>query len=143
MLPGMAYKRKSWTEKMNSNLMHKVVKIDKDFADMKVGNKMLVATPTIVANYIKQIPFGVHTSLQQMRKDLASEFHADATCPITSGIFLRIVAEQAFEAFSTGAEVDQITPFWRMIDRKSPASKKLSFGTDFIQKRRISEGLNW
>jgi len=139
----MAYKRKTWNEKMNFGLEHKVVKIDKDFADLKVGDNMLVPTPEIIAQYIKQIPFGVHASLQQMRKNLAAEFHADATCPVTSGIFLRIVSEQAFEALLNGLDIEQITPFWRMIDHSTPVSRKLSFGTEFIQKQRKLEGLTW
>ncbi len=58
---------------------------------------MLIATPLIVEAYIKNIPEGVHTSLQQMRKDLAATYNADYSCPITSGIFLRIVAEKSYE----------------------------------------------
>ncbi len=102
---------------------------------------MLVATPEIVDAYIRHIPGGTHTSLQQMRKDLAAEYNAQYCCPITSGIFLRIVAEAAYEEYLAGKPLKKITPFWRMIDSKAPVAKKLTFGTDLIRRERAGEGL--
>src|SRR5690606_29114111 len=89
----MAYKRKTWAEKMKPDAQFKVEKTDKTFADIPEGSQMLVPTPSIVDAYIRNIPEGSATTLQQMRKDLAAEYHADYTCPITSGIFVRLVAE--------------------------------------------------
>jgi hypothetical protein len=137
----MAYKRKTWAEKMNPNREPKVEQIDKSFADMPEGCRMLVATPKIVDAYVRNIPKGVHTSLQQMRKDLAAEYGADHTCPVTSGIFLRIVAENACEEMGQGKPSGKITPFWRMIDSKAPLAKRLSFGTEFLRDQRKKEGL--
>jgi hypothetical protein len=137
----MAYQRKSWAEKMNVSSQAKIEKTDKSFADIPQGSTLLIATPTIVDNYLRQIPKGTHTSLQQMRKDLAAEYDAQYTCPITSGIFLRICAEKAYEEFQNGKLLKNITPFWRMIDKKTPAAKKLTFGFDFVQEQRIKEGL--
>ena len=118
-----------------------VEKVDKDFADIPAGHTMLIATPAIVAEYIKHISKGHTGTLQQMRKDLAAEYHAEYTCPITSGIFLRIVAEAAYEEYEKGKPLNKITPFWRMIDSKSPAAKKLTFGMDFVKEQRLKEGL--
>lgn len=135
--------RKTWADKMNPNMQYKVEVSDKDFADIPAGAKLLVATPKIVDQYIRHIPQGKHTTLQQMRKDLAAEYHADYTCPVTSGIFLRIVSENAWEQHQKGADIDDITPFWRIIDRKAPVAKKLTFGTDFVMEQRRKEGLPW
>lgn len=137
----MAYKRKTWAEKMNPALEHKVEKTDKSFADIPEGSTMLIATPQIIAEYIRHIPKGTHTSLQQMRKDLAAEYNAQYTCPVTSGIFLRIVAENAYEEYQQGKPVSKITPFWRMIDRKTPAFKKLTFDTAFLEEQWKKEGI--
>lgn len=137
----MAYKRKSWAEKMNPNAQHKVEKADKAFAGIPEGSKMLIATPLIVDEYVKSIPEGSEGSLQQMRKDLAAEYNAAYTCPITSGIFLRIVAENAYEQLQQGKPIEEIAPFWRIIDLKSPTAKKLTFGTDFLIAQRKKEGL--
>jgi len=133
--------RKTWQEKMLGTKEWKVEKTDKDFADMPAGSMMLVATPVIVEDYIRNIPKGKSTTLQQMRKDLAAEYNAEYTCPITAGIFLRIVAEAAYEQMMQGKPFKSIAPFWRMIDEKSPTAKKLSFGTEFLKKERKKEGL--
>ena len=137
----MAYKRKSWQEKLHNGKSYHVEKIDKKFADIPADASMLVATPEIVDSYIRNIPFGSATTLQQMRSDLAAEYNAEYCCPITAGIFLRIAAEAAFEELTNGKSPDEVTPFWRIIDRKSPTAKKLSFGTEFIEHQRAAEGL--
>jgi len=128
---------------MHNGLPSKVEVADKKFADIPEGATMFIATPEIVEEYIRNILEGMETSLQQMRKDLAAEHNAEYCCPITSGIFLRIVAEAAYEEYRTGKPLDEITPFWRMIDRKSPAAKKLTFGADLIKDQRAKEGLGW
>lgn len=137
----MAYKKKSWTDKMKTTAEYKIERTDKSFADIPEGSKMLIATPKIVEDYLKHIPEGTHTSLQQMRKDLAAEYGAEYTCPVTSGIFLRIVAEHAYEEYQAGKPLNKIAPFWRMIDKKTPSAKKLSFGYDFVKEQRNKEGL--
>ncbi len=137
----MAYKRKTWQEKLHNNHPDKVETVDKPFADIPAGATMYIATPQIVDDYIRHIPKGIHTSLQQMRKDLAAVHHAAYCCPITSGIFLRIVAEAAYEEYSNGKPLSKITPFWRMIDSKAPLAKKLTFGADFVKAQRAKEGL--
>lgn len=137
----MAYKRKTWQEKLHNTHPEKVEIVDKKFADIPAGASMYIATPKVVDSYIRNIPKGTHTSLQQMRKDLAAEHNAEYTCPITSGIFLRIVSEAAYEEIAAGKPMKNITPFWRMIDSKSPVAKKLSFSTEFIEAQRKKEGL--
>lgn len=137
----MSYKRKTWKEKLHNGHNDKVVTVDRQFVDVPAGATMYVATPEIVDAYMKHIPKGAHTSLQQMRKDLAAEHNAQYCCPVTAGIFLRIVAESAYEEYLAGKPLRDITPFWRMIDSKAPAAKKLSFGTDFVKDQREKEGL--
>jgi hypothetical protein len=135
-------KRKTWVEKRETSKAAEVKKSPKDFADIQAGEKMLIATPEIVDQYIRNIPKGKESSLVQMRKDLAGEYHAHKTCPVTSGIFLRIVAEAAYEEYEKGKPLSKITPFWRMINEQSPALKKLSFGPDFVLQQRKKEGLD-
>lgn len=136
-----AYKRKSWIEKRDIHKEPAIKKLTGDFADMHTGEKMLIANPKIVDDYIRQIPKGKEISLQQMRKDIAADFNADKMCPTTAGIFLRIVAEAAYEELEKGKPISKITPFWRMMNEKSPAAKKLSFGIDFLKEQRKKEKL--
>lgn len=132
--------KKTWKEKLEQGV-HEVKITEKDFADIPAGSKMLIATPKIIADYISAIPKGHATDIKKMRRDLAVEFNAEYTCPVTTGIFLRIVAEAAYEELSQGKSVTEITPFWRAIDKKTTAGKKLSFGYDFVREKREEEGL--
>lgn len=135
----MPYKRKTWQEKLHNGHPDKVEVTDKKFADVPAGATMYIATPEIVDAYIRNIPKGHNTTLQQMRKDLAAMHNAEYCCPITSGIFLRVVAEAAYEEYTTGKPLSRVTPFWRMIDSKSPTAKKLTFDPAFIDEQRAKE----
>lgn len=132
-------KRKSWEEKLNIHKSPIVKVIDKDFSDIPAGSKMLIATPIIVENYLQKIPKGRHVDVKTIRKDLALEYNADSSCPLTTGIYLRIVSEAAYERYSKGADLDSLTPFWRAISPDSKLAKKLTFGTDFIKEQREKE----
>jgi len=72
-----------------------------------------------------------------MRNDLAIEHSADFTCPMTTGIFLRIVAEYNYENLSQ--KRTEICPFWRIIDPNSKLSDRLSFDKKFIIDKRDNE----
>lgn len=133
--------KKTWAEKMNDGREPVVEIADKTFAGVMKGSKMLIATPKVVDAYIRNIPKGSSTTLMQMRDDLAIEYNAATTCPLTSGIFLRIVAENAHDEYVNGKPLNKITPFWRIMNSKSPTLKKLSFGEEFVLEQRRKEGL--
>ncbi len=130
---------KSWKEKLNIYKSFVVKRLDKNFSDMKVGENMLIATPKIIDDYIKQIPKGININIKTLRNDLALTYNADTTCPVTTGIFLRIVSEAAFEDFLNGEK--NITPFWRVVDHESKTATKLACGINFIKKRRSEENI--
>jgi hypothetical protein len=134
--------KKNWADKLNSDKKPKIKRIEFDFADIPANSKMFIATPLLIENYIKRIPKGKKATLQTMRKDLALENKADYTCPVTTGIFLRIVAEAAFEKYQQNNSIKGLTPFWRVIDPNSPLAKKLSFGKEFIIEHREKENIN-
>ena len=136
-----AYKRKSWQEKLNDGRQPQIEKADKEFAGIKAGQQMLIPTPRLVENYILQIPEGQQVAMDVLRRDLAAEHGAEVTCPLTTGIFVRIVAEAAYEQYQQGKPLEQIAPFWRVIDEKSPTAKKLTFGKEFLVEQREREGL--
>ena len=129
----------SWKEKLNNDKSFIVKRLDKNFSDMKVGENMLIATPKIIDEYIKQIPKGININIKTLRNDLALTYNADTTCPVTTGIFLRIVSEAAFEDFLNGEK--NITPFWRVVDHESKTATKLACGINFIKKRRSEENI--
>ena len=133
--------KKTWQQKLDIDQQPQVKKSDKDFAGIRNGQLMLIPTPRMVDAYIRQIPRGKQVDTQTMRRDLAAENHAEVTCPLTTGIFIRIAAEAAWEQYQKGTPLKQLTPFWRVINEKSPTAKKLSFGTEFLKKMREGERL--
>ena len=63
---------------------------------------MLVGTPMLVWDYIQQIPEGSTVTVGAMRRDLSARFGADAMCPTSTGIFIRIVREATLEDRAAG-----------------------------------------
>lgn len=102
---------------------------------------MLVPTPRQVDDYIRAIPRGEERTLEQMSDELAKANGAEIVCPMCCGMFVRISAEAAYEALIQGADLNSITPFWRMAGPKAALRKKVSFGTELIDKMRTAEGL--
>ncbi|MFM1807658.1 MAG: hypothetical protein RLZZ242_383, partial [Bacteroidota bacterium] len=58
-------------------------------------------------------------------------------CPMTTSIFLRIVAEYNLEKMARNES--EVAPFWRAIDPKSDLAKKLSCGPAFISSKKEEE----
>lgn len=135
-------KPSTWTAKVNDpSKTHEVKILHRDFSDMREGDKMLIATPKMIDTYLRQIPKGKAVKLATLRKDLAVELGADNTCPLTTGIFLRIASEAALEQINSGKPLNKVAPFWRVIDEKMPIAKKLSCDPDFIKSHRKREGI--
>ncbi|MDT7832227.1 hypothetical protein RQM59_07535 [Flavobacteriaceae bacterium S356] len=134
--------KKTWQEKFNSDKPPIVKVIDKKFADMPAGTNMFIATPKIIDAYVNHIPSGVAVDILTMRKDLAAEYEAEKTCPVTTSIFLRIASEVAFEKYQNGSSLEAITPFWRVVSSKMSLAKKLACGVDFIKEQRMNEELS-
>ena len=84
--------KKSWIEKWDCEKSFKIKTIDKKFADIPKGSRMLIASPPIIDEYVKSIPHGEFIEPVEMRDDLAKEYQADKTCPVATGIFLRVIS---------------------------------------------------
>ena len=91
----------------------KVVDVPPKMAKRFGTGKMLIATPLLVDGLVRKVDKGKLVTINQIRKRLAKDFKADTTCPLTTGIFLRIAAETAEEDLNRG--VTEITPYWRVI----------------------------
>lgn len=72
---------------------------------------------------------------------LAGAHEAQVTCPIQTGYHLRTVAEAALQELQGGALLGSVTPFWRVIDARTPATIRPGFGSAFVAERRLEEGL--
>jgi hypothetical protein len=117
---------KSWNQKLEQKKEAKVKFINFKFADIPANSTMLVSTPNEIKNYIDAIPKGERSSITEMRAKLAQSNEAEYTCPASTSIIIRIVAEAAIEDFRNGKTSDDISPFWRLINSKDNIWKKLS-----------------
>ena len=134
--------KKTWLDKLNEHKEPKIKRIDIDFADIPAGSNMFIASPKLINEYIQEIGVGKRIDIKTLRKDLALENNADYTCPVTTGIFLRIVAEANYEKLQQGKRIEDITPFWRVIEPNSLLAKKLIFGQDFLLQQIEKEIAN-
>ncbi len=125
---------KSWDEKYRDAKPPHVTVLAKAFAGVGVGERLFIAAPALLDARIRAIPPGRTLDPVALRADLAREHGATATCPTSTAIFLRIVAERALERLDSDP-----TPFWRVIAPDSPLARKLSCGPDFIRHRRSLE----
>lgn len=132
---------KSWTERLNAAATVTVKPAPMSIAGMKAGEIMLVPTPRLIDDFIRAIPAGQSMDVRAMRKALAERHEAQVTCPIYTGYHVRTVAEAACEALRDGAGVDDITPFWRVLDAAAPTTGRLTIGAGFVHARRQAEGL--
>jgi len=130
---------KSWAEKMKGAKAPHVAVLERPMAGLKPGARLFIASPLLVERYVRSIPRGQTRDAVTMRAELARQHRADATCPMSTGIFVRIVAEAALEAMDAGEGPDTIAPFWRLVEPDSAAARKLSCGPDFIRTRREME----
>ena len=134
-------RRTTWTEKRNSSRVPEVKILRTDFAGLRRGTSMVVSSPAEIDAYIREIPYGTACAVADLRKALAARHGADAACPASTAIFLRIVAEAAWEALEVGAELQHVTPFWRVIEPGSKLARRLSVDAAFLSERRLQEGI--
>ncbi len=131
---------KSAKEHLNSNKEFKKVVLYKDFAGIKKGQQLFVATPKIIDDYINKIPYGEVRTIERMRRELARRWKSDATCPVSSAIFIRISAQAAIDDMEKGKPVSEVTPFWRLLTSKDKIAKRLSVDPDWLDMQRAREG---
>ena len=129
-------------ERLKDSKPEKRVVLDKDFAGVKAGQTLYVANPKIVDQYVRAIPAWQTRSIVQMREDLARSRDADATCPVSTAIFLRISAQAAIDEMEGGRSKGDVTPFWRVLRASDRITSKLSIDRQWIDTQRILEGLD-
>ncbi|MCD6528066.1 MGMT family protein [bacterium] len=106
---------KTWQEKLEtqSKKLPKIVKIPKKMEKRFGKGKMLIPNPLDIKVLIGKVKKGKLITQEKIREKLTKKFKVNAACPITTGIFIRIVAEAAEEEKSQGKK--GITPWWRVI----------------------------
>lgn len=127
-------------EKLARKKEIKIVVMEKAYAGIAVGEKMLVATPLIVDSYIRKIPYGEMRTIAEIRAELALAYACDGTCPMSTSIFIRMSAEAALEDMESGFDMSNITPFWRLLSSEDKIAKRLSLpDATWLDDRRAME----
>jgi len=132
---------KSWVEKRDNKKEYQVKINPKKFADIPEGSKMLIPTPIIIDDYVKKVPNGMFVNTKTLRQKLALEKKAEFTCPLVTGISLRIISEAAYEEYQIHKKLNHITPFWRVVHPESKLAKKLTFEIEFLIQNQFEEGI--
>ena len=132
--------RKSWREKLENppKGLPKVVSGPPKWEKRFGGTRVLVPTPLLVDELIRKVPKRKLVNVKQIRERLAKDFKADSTCPLTTGIFIRIAAEVAEEDLREGKK--QITPYWRVLKADGSLNEKFPGGTKAQVARLKKEG---
>lgn len=107
--------RKTWRQKLEE--VHpehgKIVDVPPKMRNRFLDGKMIIPKPLDIDALIKGIPTGKLATVIQIRDKLAKDAKVNCCCPLTTGIFLRIVAEVAEEDLRKGKK--DVTPYWRVV----------------------------
>ncbi len=138
--PEMARARKSWHEKLENPVagLPKVCEVPDKWVKMMGGRHILVPTPKMVDELVRTVPRRKLITVGQIRQRLAQPFGADSTCPLTTGIFLRIISEAAEEDRQAGKK--QITPYWRVVKDDGSLNPKFPGGVEAHAQKLREEG---
>lgn len=129
----------SWREKVNKIEHIELVNIPPKMQGRFGKGKMLIPRPVDIEKHVSGIRKGSLMTKSQLREILAEEAGADVTCPLTAGIFLRIVSEAAEEDLSRGKK--KIVPYWRVVGEKGELNDKFPGGAEAQAEKLEAEGL--
>lgn len=128
-----------WRKRFGAAKDPHVVMLSSPFAGVPPGAMMLISSPADIARYIAAIPPRETRTIARLRSDLAKQAKADAMCPVTTAIYLRVVAEVALDELEAGKPMDEVLPFWRVIEPNDKLASKLSCGAEGIKHLRALE----
>lgn len=128
--------RKSWREKLGRQQEPPVVDLPPGYRH-GVG-RMLIPTPRQVDALVRKVPEGWLVTPEQLRVALARTHDAGFTCPLCTGIFLRVAAEAAAEDERAGHA--PVTPFWRVVTAAGALNPKFPGGSADQARRLEAEG---
>jgi alkylated DNA nucleotide flippase Atl1 len=128
-----------WRSKLEDDKdLPRVVEVSAKMRKQFGVRTMVIARPRDVDAAIRRVRKGKLATFGSIRSWLAHEHGAEAACPFTTGIFLRIVAETAEE--DRGAGKKRITPYWRVVKDNGALNPKYPGGVAAQSKKLRAEG---
>lgn len=138
MRPTTKRSRTRWREKLENGQHAKIVSIPERMQKRFGTGTMLIPKPLDVDALVRRVPKGRLITQSQIRSALAQASGADTTCPLVTGILIRIVAEAAHEAAALGNT--RITPYWRVVRDDGALLDQLPGGTKAQGEHLAAEG---
>lgn len=129
----------TWAERLVASDGVDIRPVPEGRRGMTPGKSMLYPSARMVDDAIRAIPEGQSITPKELRILLAGRVDADYTCPVTTTMMLRIVAEAANEARQAGMAREEIAPVWRVLDARASALRKLTFDPAWIMAERAQE----
>lgn len=134
-----ATRRKTWAEKLaHDKDLPKVVKLTGAAAKRWGGTTLAIAAPREIDAFMRTIPRGRVTTINELRAAVARQHRAEVGCPITTGIFSWIAAHAAEEAAAAGEK--KITPYWRTLKKDGELNPKYPGGVSAARRQLAAEG---
>lgn len=132
--------RTPWQQKLEhpNQRLPKIVRVPAKWRARFGTGTMAIAHPRHVDALIRRVSKGCVVTQTQLRERLARKYKADHTCPLTTGIFVRIISEVAEEARRAGK--NQITPYWRVLRDDGSLNEKFPGGAAAQARRLRQEG---
>ena len=128
----------SWRAKLHKPMRPKLVAVPDGMVKRLGPGMMLIPTALELDAMIRKIPRGDVSTLAEIRRRLAHWHNVDVTCPLVTGIFLRVVAEAAEEDRQRGRE--DVTPYWRVVRDDGKLNAKFPGGVEAHGQRLRAEG---
>lgn len=130
----------SWRAKLEKEMEPRLVGVPDAWAKENGSGQMLIPTPKLIDELVRNVPKGKLATVNQLRENLARKFHADVTCPLTTGIFLNISANAAEEDLAAGKK--RVTPYWRILKEGGMLNPKYPGGCARQAAYLASEGFD-
>jgi len=99
--------------------------------------RLLISSPLDIQALVNSVPVGELVTVSMLMAKLAQDAGTDKTCPMTTGIFLRVVSEVAE---LDRAEGSAVAPYWRVLKNKGKLNPKYPGGAVAQAERLAAEG---
>ena len=127
-----------WREKLEKEDHSKIVVVPDRMAKRVGHGTMYIPRPLDVDSVMREVKKGKLIRPVEIRERLVRDNRVNVTCPLTTGIFIRIVAEAAEEDLSNGRK--RVTPYWRVVRDDGSLFDRFPGGVQAQAKRLKTEG---
>lgn len=100
---------------------------------------MVIPQTRLIQSLIRIIPYGKLITNELLRKKIADHYEVDFACPLTSGIFINIIAYATEEAIEKQISEEQV-PYWRVLQKDGSINPKFPKGLEYQAKLLEDEG---